>query len=114
MDSAVNRFSHRLAACGNAAPRLATTLLAAVLLCTAGAARAAGSGQDRMRGRELYQNQCTACHESVVHVRERRTVHSLNQLYERVEHWRTVTNTAWSKEEVEAVVNYLNTRYYKF
>lgn len=88
--------------------------LALVLLCAAGTARSAGDGQELLRGRALYENQCTACHESVVHVRERRTVTSLPKLYERVEHWRTVTHTQWSNQEVKAVVDYLNARYYRF
>lgn len=88
--------------------------LALALLCAAGTARGAGEGQELLRGRALYENQCTACHESVVHIRERRVVTSLPALYERVEHWRTVTHAQWSKEEVQAVVDYLNARYYKF
>ncbi|MGO9445523.1 MAG: hypothetical protein ACLPXB_12190 [Thiobacillaceae bacterium] len=66
------------------------------------------------RGQLLYENHCTSCHESTVHVRDDRRVQSLTELRERVARWATYLNLHWSEMEVDDVVHYLNNRFYKF
>lgn len=66
------------------------------------------------RGRLLYENHCTTCHESVVHVRERRRAGSLAALESWVRHWSRELGLDWGDGEVGAVVEYLNRRFYKF
>lgn len=66
------------------------------------------------RGQMLYENHCTSCHESVVHVRTRKYTKSLPELQARVLHWSVYLKLRWGKEEVEDVVNHLNRRFYKF
>lgn len=64
------------------------------------------------RGKLLYENHCLGCHESVVHVRERRQVKSLTELQAQVARWSAYQNLRWNKEDVGEVVRYLNERHY--
>ncbi len=66
------------------------------------------------RGFELYGNHCTACHTSVVHVRERRKAGSLEAIEAYILRWKEYQNLTWTKEEVRDVLTFLNKRYYKF
>ena len=66
------------------------------------------------RGQLLYENHCTRCHASVLHVRENRRADSLKVLEGWVRRWSGEEKLDWSEEEVVEVVDYLNRRYYKF
>jgi cytochrome c5 len=66
------------------------------------------------RGRMLYENHCTRCHTSVLHVRENRRAVSLKALEGWVRRWSGEEKLTWSEEEIVGVVDYLNRRYYKF
>jgi hypothetical protein len=66
------------------------------------------------RGQLLYENHCMSCHESVVHIRTRQDAKSLPQLRTRVQNWADYMQLRWGKEEVEDVVDHLNSQYYKF
>ena len=66
------------------------------------------------RGQLLYENHCMSCHESVVHIRTRKQTRSLQELRTRVLHWAEYLKLRWVREEVEDVVKYLDTQYYKF
>ena len=65
------------------------------------------------RGQMLYENHCQGCHTSVVHVREMRRVHSINDLEHWVKRWADTLKLSWGKDEINDVVNYLNLQYYK-
>ncbi|MGA9163676.1 MAG: hypothetical protein WBZ31_04410 [Thiobacillus sp.] len=66
------------------------------------------------RGQMLYENHCMSCHESLVHIRTRQDAKSLPQLRTRVQNWAGYLQLRWGKEEVEDVVDHLNSQYYKF
>ena len=66
------------------------------------------------RARMLYENHCTRCHTSVLHVREGRRANSLKLLEGWVRRWSGEEKLNWSEEEIVEVVDYLNQRYYKF
>lgn len=65
-------------------------------------------------GQALYESHCTSCHESVARVSLRRTLSSLPELREQVGRRADEARLQWSKEEVEAVVRYLDGRHYRF
>ena len=65
------------------------------------------------RGRMLYENHCTRCHTSVLHVRDNRRAVSLKVLEGWVRRWSGEEKLGWSEEEIVEVVDYLNRRYYK-
>lgn len=67
-----------------------------------------------LRAMELYGNHCTGCHESTVHMREKRKAKSLAQVEVWVRRWASVLKLGWDEEEVKAVADYLNSRYYQY
>lgn len=83
--------------------------LAAVFLVDARAA-----GMDESRGRMLYQNHCIACHTTQVHWRDQRLARDWGSLRAQVRRWERNTGLSWSDDDVEAVSEYLNRRYYDF
>jgi len=66
------------------------------------------------RGQMLYENQCMSCHESGVHIRTRQQVESLPQLRARVLYWADYLQLHWGREEVEDVVDHLDSQFYRF
>ncbi len=66
------------------------------------------------RGQLLYENHCTRCHASTLHVRQARRAESLKVLQGWVIRWSGEEKLNWSGEEIAEVVDYLNRRYYKF
>jgi mono/diheme cytochrome c family protein len=89
---------------------LLARLLGGVLAATSLAANA----QDLERGKLLYETNCIACHESMVHIRSDRRALSRTQLQAQVVRWAGVARPEWSAEEIADVVHYLNATYYKF
>lgn len=67
-----------------------------------------------LRGQLLYENHCMSCHESVIHIRTDKRIRTLPELRTRVLQWAEYLKLRWGSEEVEDVVNYLNSQYYKF
>ncbi len=66
------------------------------------------------RGQLLYENHCTRCHASTLHVQQARRAESLKALQGWVIRWSDEEKLNWSGEEIADVVEYLNRRYYKF
>ena len=66
------------------------------------------------RGQMLYENHCLGCHESVLFIREKRTVGSLVLLRNTVLQWAVETKLPWGTEEIDDVTGYLNSAYYRF
>lgn len=66
------------------------------------------------RGRLLYENHCLGCHDSMLHIREQRRVDSLAGLQREILRWRDVQGVPWNPQEVEDVLEYLNSHYYGF
>ncbi len=66
------------------------------------------------RGRQLYENHCIACHDSVVHVRNARKAKNLAALRGWVVRWSGELELKWGDSEVTDVVMYLNEQFYHF
>jgi cytochrome c5 len=69
---------------------------------------------DQDRGQILYENHCRTCHESNVHIRNKRRAQSIDDIRSWVMRWSSELKLQWKTEDVEAVVNYLNSQFYKF
>ena len=69
---------------------------------------------DEQRGEGLYQNHCTLCHDSRLHIREQRKAFDAETLRDWVRRWKTHLALDWGESEVEDVAAYLNARFYKF
>ena len=78
------------------------------------AATPKGAERDMPRAQLLYENHCRGCHESVVHVRDKRKATSLAAVEAWVRRWAGEQKLGWDNEEVTAVARYLNDRFYKF
>lgn len=86
------------------------TVTATALLFWAGDSHAG----DPERGRLLYENHCTVCHTSVVHIRDDRKSTSREEIRNWVLRWQKELGLQWTSGEVDDVIEYLNDRYYQF
>jgi len=87
--------------------RMDFLLVAAALTLTA-------PGPDMGRGAMLYENHCTICHTSVVHVREDHRATSDVEVESWVRRWSTDQKLGWSQQDVDDVTSYLLQTFYKF
>lgn len=73
----------------------------------------AGSAADLKAGQSLHEQHCLKCHDSGVYTREDRRVSSLEGLRKQVKRCELSLGLTWFDEQVEDVVGYLNSTYYK-
>ena len=66
------------------------------------------------RGHLLYENHCTSCHESRVHIREKRKAKNFKELSQLASQRADWLNLGWSRLEKNDVIHYLNERYYRY
>jgi mono/diheme cytochrome c family protein len=66
------------------------------------------------RGRQLYENHCQVCHTAQIHGRKDRMAFSAGDLREIVERWQNNQGLRWTAEEIEDVVQFLDTTRYHF
>lgn len=67
---------------------------------------------ETLRGRDLYQTFCGACHTAQMHWRDQRLVRSWNDLRYQVGRWQKYAGQNWSREEIDDVAAYLNQVFY--
>lgn len=65
-------------------------------------------------GQQLHDQHCLKCHDSSVYTRKDRFVTDKAALTKQVERCKLNVGAQWFDEDVSAVVDYLNTNYYKF
>lgn len=82
-----------------------------LLLALAGSAAQASNPDD---GAALHAAHCTRCHGDEVYTRAKRLVNSFEELRARVRDCELLAEAGWFDEEAEAVVDYLDERYYRF
>jgi len=83
------------------------------LVIALGLALAAGATQAEDAA-ALVQRDCMSCHGNEVYTRNPRMVRSLDGLRQQIGRCHMATGKNWSPAQVESVVQYLNTKYYKF
>ena len=69
---------------------------------------------DINQGKSLTQENCVSCHDDSIYTREERRVNSMDALRAQVQRCEANLNLTWFPEEVDAVIEYLNTSYYNF
>ena len=90
-----------------------TTVAATILMFASDGIKAADTNTaDAERGRLLYENHCTVCHTSVVHLREQRKATSRAEIQTWIRRWQQELGLQWGTSEVDAVTEHLNDRYY--
>jgi mono/diheme cytochrome c family protein len=65
-------------------------------------------------GEEAHQKYCYKCHTDDVYTREDHFVKSIDALKKQVVRCKDANDIPWFDEDVDAVVQFLNTKYYKF
>jgi len=72
------------------------------------------STPNTQRGQSLYENHCTECHTSVVHVRGDHKAKSIPEIEQFILRWVAYRKIPWSMEEVRDVLAYINGRFYHY
>lgn len=70
--------------------------------------------RDPARGELLYSTHCIVCHNEQVHWRDKKLVKDWMSLRLEVRRWQKFSGLGWSDEEISAVAQYLNIRYYHY
>jgi len=65
-------------------------------------------------GQSVHQNHCLKCHTDSLYTRENRIVKSINALGKQVRICRDNTEAPWFNEDTDAVIEFLNKKYYRF
>lgn len=65
-------------------------------------------------GEKMHTEHCYKCHTDQVYIRDDRFVKSLSALSKQVVRCKDNTGTPWFDEDTQAVVQFLNQKYYKF
>jgi mono/diheme cytochrome c family protein len=75
---------------------------------------AANVANGAANGKKLHKAKCFGCHDTRQYTRKNRIVHTYEDLHARVEFCDTASNAGFSFDELDDVVAYLNTEFYKF
>ena len=92
-------------------------VLFALLLVVFGAPAAVAAGgppPDAARGRALYEQHCGACHTPGIHARSEKLPMTQDELRMLVDTFRRQAGLAWTRDEIDDVVEYLNRTHYHF
>jgi hypothetical protein len=65
-------------------------------------------------GEEAHKNHCYKCHTDSVYTRDDRFVKSIDALSKQVVRCKDGSNIPWFDEDSDAVVQFLNKKYYRF
>ena len=65
-------------------------------------------------GEKTHKNHCYKCHTDEVYTRENRFVKSIDALSKQVVRCKDGNNVPWFEEDTDAVVQFLNKKYYRF
>ncbi len=66
------------------------------------------------QGEAAHKEHCYKCHTDEVYTRDNRFVKSMDALRKQVVRCRDSNDVPWFDDDTDAVVQYLNTKYYKF
>lgn len=77
-------------------------------------ALAQAQAADADRGQLLYENHCTTCHASTVHVRSKHKARTVEEIGAQVRRWSEELGLTWTEEDVAVVRRFLNARYYGY
>ncbi len=70
--------------------------------------------QNFMRGQELFEHQCKACHGDPYLGGKESKIKTLSELRKRITSWAIHTGTEWGNAEVDDVLFYMNRSFYRF
>ena len=94
--------------------RAQVTVCSLLLLATSLTTPAPAFADNIEHGKILYEQHCTRCHDTRVHTRPNRRIGSLEALKNQVERCELSQSLKWPQPDVDDVVAYLDTTFYKF
>lgn len=65
-------------------------------------------------GKKLVETQCQQCHDNAIYTRKNSIIQSLPELKARVEFCENANNKHWADSQINQVVDYLNSAFYKY
>lgn len=65
-------------------------------------------------GEQAHKTHCYKCHSDDIYTRENRIVKSIDALSKQVDRCKDNLGIPWFDEDADAVVQFLNTKYYRF
>jgi len=66
------------------------------------------------RGQLLYENHCTTCHVSLVHIRNNRKAKSIEDIRHWITRWQQELKLKWNNQDINEVSRFINERFYKY
>jgi len=69
---------------------------------------------DAAAGKRVYDASCTGCHDTGVHARKERTVHSLDELRRQLGNCEHMAGKQFTEAQTQDLVKYLNDSFYHF
>ena len=78
------------------------------------AADSSNTSSGASNGKKLHDAKCFGCHDTRQYTRKNRIVHTYEDLHARVEFCDSASNAGFSFDDLDDVVTYLNTEFYKF
>ena len=94
--------------------KIKITCLFALFLSNSALVLAADETDDPMHGKKVHTEHCYKCHTDSVYTRDNRFVKSIDALSKQVVRCKDSNNVPWFDEDTDAVVQFLNQKYYKF
>ena len=88
--------------------------LGKIFLISLGLSHSSANANDIERGHLLYENHCTTCHQSNIHIRKNNKAKTIHDIRYQIERWRNELNLQWSEQEIADVLSYLNQNYYHY
>lgn len=69
---------------------------------------------DIANGKKLYEANCHGCHDSRIHTRPNRIIHTYSDLVNRVKFCDSAAKTHFTDTQMADITDYLNSAFYKF
>jgi mono/diheme cytochrome c family protein len=91
-----------------------TILCAMLLVLLAPSAHAGSLPGDSAEGKQLFDANCTKCHQTDIFTRDDRKVQSLDALKEQLVACSHAANVEFSASEMQDLLKYLNDQFYHF
>lgn len=91
-----------------------TSFLFTLLITNSAFVFAAEEPVDKNHGEKVHNEHCYKCHTDSVYSREERFVKSIDALGKQVVRCKDSNDVPWFDEDTDAVVQFLNNKYYKF
>jgi len=90
--------------------------LTIILLIFSNASHAMGKTPDPQfqRGEDTHDDHCYKCHSDDIYTRDDSFVKSINALGTQVRRCKDGSGAPWFDEDTDAVIHFLNKKYYKF